>query len=80
MNTYIFPDDILGGKPAKPDEVIIRCYTSTQNPVKNRIVLNHNMINLLVSGQKTIVYHDATAVVNANDPQHRCHRHRTGER
>jgi len=66
MNTYILPDDILE-RPPTADEVIIRSYTSKKNSFKNRIVLNHNMINLLVSGRKTIVYHDATAVVNANE-------------
>lgn len=67
MNTYYLPDDILDGCPARPDEVVIRCYTSGQDSVKNRIVLNQNMINLLVSGTKTVVYPDATAVVNAGE-------------
>lgn len=49
------------------DEVVIRCYTSGQDSVKNRIVLTQNMINLLVSGTKTVVYPDATAVVNAGE-------------
>jgi AraC-like DNA-binding protein len=67
MNTFYLPDDILDGSPAGPDEVVIRCYTSGQDSVKNRIVLNQNMINLLVSGTKTVVYPDATAVVNAGE-------------
>lgn len=67
MNTYYLPDDILGGSPTSADEVVIRCYTSGQDSVKNRIVLNQNMINLLVSGTKTVVYPDATAVVNASE-------------
>jgi len=46
---------------------VIRCYTFGQDSVKNRIVLNQNMINLLVSGNKTVVYPDATAVVNAGE-------------
>jgi len=67
MNTYYLPDDILNGSPANRDEVVIRCYTSGQDSVKNRIVLNQNMINLLVSGTKTVVYPDATAVVNGGE-------------
>jgi AraC-like DNA-binding protein len=67
MNTYYLPDDILEDYPAGPNEVAIRCYTSGQDSVKNRIVLNQNMINLLVSGTKTVVYPDATAVVNAGE-------------
>jgi AraC-like DNA-binding protein len=67
MKTYYLPDDILDGSPAGPDEVVIRCYTSGQDSVKNKIVLNQNMINLLVSGTKTVVYPDATAVVYADE-------------
>ncbi|MET3979720.1 AraC-like DNA-binding protein [Mucilaginibacter sp. UYP25] len=67
MNTYFLPDDILDGSLANTDEVVIRCYTSGKDSVKNRIVLNQNMINLLVSGTKTVVYADATAVVNAGE-------------
>lgn len=67
MNTFYLPDDISGGSPAGADEVVIRCYTSGQDSVKNRIVLNQNMINLLISGTKTVVYPDAMAVVNAGE-------------
>lgn len=67
MNTYYLPDDILDGTPTGADEVVIRSYTSGKDSVKNRIVLNQNMINLLVSGTKTVVYPNATAVVNAGE-------------
>lgn len=67
MKTYYLPDDLLEESPARPDEVVIRYYTSDQDSVSNRIVLNQNMINLLVSGKKTIVYSDATAVVRAGE-------------
>ncbi|GAB3921966.1 helix-turn-helix domain-containing protein [Mucilaginibacter myungsuensis] len=67
MNTFYLPDDILNGSPNAADEVVIRSYTSGQDSVKNRIVLNQNMINLLVSGTKTVVYADATALVNAGE-------------
>jgi AraC-like DNA-binding protein len=67
MKTYYLPNDLLEGSPARPDEVVIRYYTSDRDSVSNRIVLNQNMINLLVSGKKTIVYPDATAVVKAGE-------------
>ena len=67
MNTFYLPDDILDNSSTGADEVVIRCYTSGKDSVKNRIVLNQNMINLLVSGTKTVVYPDATAVVNAGE-------------
>jgi AraC family transcriptional regulator, exoenzyme S synthesis regulatory protein ExsA len=63
MNTYKLPDDLLDGL-VDPDEVLIRCYTSGQDSNKNKIILTQNMINLLVSGTKTIVYPGSTAVVN----------------
>jgi AraC-like DNA-binding protein len=67
MNTYYLPDDLLDDSAARPDEVIIRYYNSDRDSIKNRIVLNQNMINLLISGKKTIIYPDATAVVNAGE-------------
>lgn len=67
MNTYYLPDDLLDDYAARADEVVIRYYSSDRDSVKNRIVLNQNMINLLVSGKKTIIYPDATAVVNAGE-------------
>ncbi len=67
MNTYNLPDDLLDGSAANPEEVLIRCYSSVKSSVKNKIVLNQNMINLLVSGTKTIVYPGSTAVVNAGE-------------
>jgi len=67
MNTFFLPDDIFDGSPVHEDEVTIRCYTSGKASIKNKIVLNQNMINMLVSGNKTIVYPDATAVVNAGE-------------
>ena len=67
MNTYYLPDDLLDDSAARADEVVIRYYSSDRDSVKNRIVLNQNMINVLISGRKTIIYPDATAVVNAGE-------------
>ncbi|WP_051350457.1 helix-turn-helix domain-containing protein [Dyadobacter alkalitolerans] len=46
MNTYYLPDDLLDNSAAGPDEVVIRYYSANRDSVKNRIVLNQNMINL----------------------------------
>ncbi|KAA6438423.1 helix-turn-helix transcriptional regulator [Dyadobacter flavalbus] len=67
MNTYHLPEDLLEGSSAGQNEIIIRHYTSGHDSVKNRIILNRNMINLLISGTKTIVYPDSTAVVRAGE-------------
>ncbi|TLV03695.1 helix-turn-helix domain-containing protein [Dyadobacter luticola] len=67
MKTYYLPDDLLDDAAARQDDVVIRYYNSDRDSVKNRIVLNKNMINLLVSGTKTIIYPDATAVVHAGE-------------
>lgn len=67
MNTYNLPDDLLDDRSSRPDEVVIRFYNSDRDSVKNRIVLNQNMINVLISGTKTIIYPDATAVVQAGE-------------
>ncbi|MEO3405603.1 AraC family transcriptional regulator [Mucilaginibacter sp. CAU 1740] len=67
METYNLPEDLLDGPAEDVNDVVIRCYTSGKDSVKNKIVLGCNMINLLVSGTKTIVYPDSTAVVNAGE-------------
>jgi AraC-like DNA-binding protein len=67
MTTYCLPDDLLDEPRADQDEVLIHCYNSDRDSIKNKIVLNQNMINLLVSGTKTIVYPDSTAVVSAGE-------------
>jgi len=67
MISYHLPDDLLDDGPSQPDEVVIRFYNSARDSVKNRIVLNQNMINVLISGTKTIIYPEATAVVQAGE-------------
>ncbi len=67
MSTYYLPDDMLNRPSSDPDEVVIRCYASDCDSIKNKIVLNRNMINLLISGTKTIIYPDVTAIVKAGE-------------
>ncbi|RFZ83492.1 AraC family transcriptional regulator [Mucilaginibacter terrenus] len=64
MKTYYLPDDILDGQKADDASVVVRYYTSGNNSIKNKIALNQNMINLLISGTKTIVYPEETAILN----------------
>ncbi|GAB2698309.1 AraC family transcriptional regulator [Mucilaginibacter koreensis] len=67
MKTFHLPDDLLDGTAISTEAVWIRCYTSGQDSVKNKIILTQNMINLLVSGTKTIVYPGSTAVVTGGE-------------
>jgi len=63
LNTYNLPDDLITGPPVDKNEVIIRHYKSEHDSVKNKIILNRNMINLLISGSKTVVYPETTITV-----------------
>lgn len=67
LKIYQLPDDLLEDGPPAADEVIIRHYNSTENSVKNRIMLKCNMINLLVSGTKTVVYPHFTTVIHEGE-------------
>jgi len=61
MQVYNLPQDLL--PEADPSEVIIRRYESTQDTVRNRLVLHYNMLNLLLDGRKTIVQAAGTTTV-----------------
>jgi len=61
MQVYNLPQDLL--PEADPSEVIIRRYESTQESVRNRLVLHYNMLNLLLDGRKTIVQAAGTTTV-----------------
>jgi AraC-like DNA-binding protein len=49
------------------NEVIIRYYRSDFNTVKNKIILNRNMVNLVISGTKSIVYPGISTTVSADE-------------
>lgn len=66
MKTYNLPDDLFTG-PADENEVIIRHYTSGHDTIKNKIILNRNMINLLISGRKTVVYPEISVDVQEGE-------------
>jgi AraC-like DNA-binding protein len=61
MQVYNLPQDLL--PEADSSEVIIRRYESTQDTVRNRLVLHYNMLNLLLDGRKTIVQAAGTTTV-----------------
>jgi AraC-like DNA-binding protein len=63
MKSLNLPDDVIRNTPEEKNEIVIRWYRSDRNTHKNKIVLHRNMINLLISGTKTIVYPKATITV-----------------
>lgn len=65
--TYNLPDDLITGPPVDKNEVIIRHYKSGHDSVKNKIVLTRNMINLVISGSKTVVYPETTLTVEEGE-------------
>ncbi|WP_201979875.1 helix-turn-helix transcriptional regulator [Hymenobacter rubidus] len=63
MTVYNIPHDLLpAGSPA-PADILIRSYVSRQPTVKNKLVLNWNMLNLLIDGRKTIIQAADTVTV-----------------
>ncbi len=67
MKTYLLPDDFLSDSDQTEDQVIIRHYKTAKSTLNNKIILNRNMINLIITGSKTVAYPDQTAVVKENE-------------
>jgi len=67
VKVYQLPHDLSAGLPVPEGEVVIRAYHSNHNALKNRIVLHQNMINLLVSGTKTVVNADGRTTVHEDE-------------
>lgn len=61
MQVYHLPFD------RTPDPVIIKIYDSDHSTIKNRIVLERNMINLVVAGEKMLYHTDGNVKVNAGE-------------
>jgi AraC-like DNA-binding protein len=55
MTVYNIPHDLLPAGSPVPTSSLIRSYISQQPTVKNKMVLNWNMLNLLIDGRKTII-------------------------
>ncbi|MGH1518671.1 helix-turn-helix domain-containing protein [Chryseobacterium sp. JK1] len=67
MKTYFLPDDLLTEPIICEEEIIIRLYQSNHKTLKNKIILNRNMINLLISGNKTVDYPESSVEVKAGE-------------
>ncbi|MFI2744475.1 helix-turn-helix transcriptional regulator [Zhouia sp. PK063] len=55
IQTYILPDHFVAKEVYQNYGVLIRHHHATQTTLKNRIILKMHMINILISGAKTIV-------------------------
>jgi len=67
LNIYNLPYDLVPGTINPDKSVIIRRYKALHNTVRNKIILHQNMINLLISGTKTITYPEGTVTVQENE-------------
>ena len=64
---YNLPQDLTPAGSSETGPVIIRRYQSRHNTVKNKIILHSNMINLLISGQKTILHAGGATTIHAGE-------------
>jgi len=66
---YNLPFDLAasGAEGDDEDEVIIRAYSAQCNSNKNRIMLHRNMINLLISGKKTIMRPEGLVTIHEGE-------------
>lgn len=67
MIIYNLPFDLDNHQNDGLDRVTIRAYTSDQNTNKVRIILHQNMINMIISGTKTVVYAENTTTIQAGE-------------
>jgi AraC family transcriptional regulator, exoenzyme S synthesis regulatory protein ExsA len=67
MKTYNLPQDLTPANVQETDPIIIRRYQSEHNTIRNRIILHMNMINLLISGEKTIIHAEGTTTVHEGE-------------
>jgi AraC-like DNA-binding protein len=67
LNIYNLPNDLTPGEVRENKSVIIRRYKALHNTTKNKIILHQNMINLLISGTKTITYLNGTITVHEGE-------------
>ncbi|MGY0040345.1 hypothetical protein [Pedobacter sp. NJ-S-72] len=67
LNIYNLPNDLTPGEVRESKSVIIRRYKALHNSTKNKIILHQNMINLLISGTKTITYLNGTITIHEGE-------------
>ena len=64
---YNLPQDLTPAGASETGPVIIRRYQSRHNTLKNKIILHKNMINLLISGEKTILHAGGATTIHENE-------------
>lgn len=64
---YNLPQDLTSTDSPETGPVIIRRYQSHHNTRKNKIILHKNMINLLISGKKTILHAGGATTVQEGE-------------
>jgi AraC family transcriptional regulator, exoenzyme S synthesis regulatory protein ExsA len=64
---YYLPDDLFTSRDERLGDVVVKTYSSQEKSIKNKIVLNRHMINLVIQGKKTVVYPHTTGTVNAGE-------------
>jgi AraC-like DNA-binding protein len=64
---YNLPQDLTPANARDNDPIIIRWYRSQHNTDKTRIILHKNMINLLISGEKTILHAEGATTVHEGE-------------
>lgn len=64
---YYLPDDLFTNGDERLADVVVKTYASQKKAIKNKIVLNRHMINLVVQGKKTVVYPHTTGTVHAGE-------------
>ncbi|HWK06664.1 MAG TPA: AraC family transcriptional regulator [Puia sp.] len=64
---YNLPHDLTPADAPDTGPVIIRRYQSRHNTLKNKIILHKNMINLLISGEKTILHAEGTTTIREGE-------------
>ncbi len=67
MRTYNLPQDLTPPAAQETGPIIIRRYQSAHNTIRNRIILHMNMINLLISGEKTIIHAAGATTVHESE-------------
>lgn len=67
LNIINLPGEPVPGIIRGSSSVIIRAYHARQNSTKNKIILHQHMINLLISGSKTITYLEGTVTIHEGE-------------
>ncbi|QES88133.1 helix-turn-helix transcriptional regulator [Rhizosphaericola mali] len=64
---YQLPEDFIKDTLHAPDEIIIRRYTSDIAHINSKISLNKNMLQMIISGSKSIKCSDGEMIVHSDE-------------